>query len=56
MRLTILDNSHGFWTKVLFASFRAVSRLPVPYAVKLNRYRPEYLISASNTYPTRTTL
>jgi alkylhydroperoxidase family enzyme len=42
MRLTILDNGHGFRTKVLFAVMRAVSRLPVPDAVKLNRYRPDF--------------
>jgi uncharacterized peroxidase-related enzyme len=42
MRLTILDNGHGFRTNVLFAVMRAVSRLPVPDAVKLNRYRPDF--------------
>src|SRR5262245_18934494 len=42
MRVTILDNGHCFWTKVLFAFIRAVSRLPVPDAVKLNRYRPDF--------------
>ena len=42
MRLTILDNGHTFRMKVLFAFIRAVSRLPVPDAVKLNRYRPDF--------------
>jgi uncharacterized peroxidase-related enzyme len=42
MRLAILDNGHRFRTKVLFAIIRAVSRLPVPDAVKLNRYRPDF--------------
>jgi uncharacterized peroxidase-related enzyme len=42
MRLTILDNGHGFRTKLLFAVMRAASRLPVPDAVKLNRYRPDF--------------
>jgi AhpD family alkylhydroperoxidase len=42
MRLTILDHGHGFRTKARFAVLRAVSRLPVPDAVKLNRYRPEF--------------
>jgi AhpD family alkylhydroperoxidase len=42
MRLAILDGGHGFQTKVLFAFIRAVSRLPVPDAVKLNRYRPDF--------------
>jgi alkylhydroperoxidase/carboxymuconolactone decarboxylase family protein YurZ len=42
MRLAILDRDHGFWTKVLFAFIRMVSRLPVPDAVKVNRYRPDF--------------
>src|SRR5262249_13705403 len=42
MRLAILDRGHGFWTKVLFAFIRAVSRLPVPDAIQLNRYRPDF--------------
>jgi AhpD family alkylhydroperoxidase len=42
MRLAILDSGHGFGTKVLFAFIRAVSRLPVPDAIKLNRYRPDF--------------
>ncbi len=42
MRLAILDNSHGFGTKAQFAVIRAISRLPVPDAIKLNRYRPDF--------------
>ncbi len=42
MRLAILDSGHRFRTRVLFAMIRAVSRLPVPDAVKLNRYRPDF--------------
>jgi AhpD family alkylhydroperoxidase len=42
MRLAILDSGHGFRTKGLFAVIRAVSRLPVPDAIKLNRYRPDF--------------
>ena len=42
MRLAILDSGHGFRMKVLFAVIRAVSRLPVPDAVKTNRYRPDF--------------
>jgi AhpD family alkylhydroperoxidase len=42
MRLKILNSGHSFGTKVLFAFIRAVSRLPVPDAVKLNRYRPDF--------------
>jgi uncharacterized peroxidase-related enzyme len=42
MRLAILDSGHGFWTKVLFAFIRTVSRLPVPDAIKVNRYRPDF--------------
>jgi alkylhydroperoxidase family enzyme len=42
MRLAILDSGHGFWTKVTFAFIRAVSCLPVPDAIKLNRYRPDF--------------
>jgi AhpD family alkylhydroperoxidase len=42
MRLAILDNGHGFWMKVLFAFIRTVSRLPIPDAIKLNRYRPDF--------------
>jgi alkylhydroperoxidase/carboxymuconolactone decarboxylase family protein YurZ len=42
MRLAILDSGHGFWTKVLFAFIRAVSRLPASDAIKLNRYRPDF--------------
>ena len=42
MRLAILDNGHDVRTKALFALIRATSRLPVPDAVKLNRYRPDF--------------
>jgi AhpD family alkylhydroperoxidase len=42
MRLAILDSGHGFWTKLLFAFIRMVSRLPVPDAVKLFRYRSDF--------------
>jgi hypothetical protein len=42
MRLAILDNGHRFKTRILFAGMRAVSRLPVPDAVKVNRYRPDF--------------
>jgi alkylhydroperoxidase family enzyme len=42
MRLAILDRGHSFGTKVLFAFIRLVSRLPVPAAIKLNRYRPDF--------------
>jgi uncharacterized peroxidase-related enzyme len=42
MRLEILNSGHHFRTKVLFALIRAVSRLPVPDAIKLNRYRPDF--------------
>src|SRR5262245_5466215 len=42
MRLAILDRGHGFGTKALFAFIRAVSRQPVPDAVKLVMYRPDF--------------
>jgi hypothetical protein len=42
MRLVILDSGHGFWTKVLFAFIRAVSRQPVPDVIKLNHHRPNF--------------
>ena len=42
MRLAILDSGHSFRMKGLFALMRAASRLPVPDAVKLNRYRPDF--------------
>jgi uncharacterized peroxidase-related enzyme len=42
MRLAILDSGHQFRTKVLFAIMRAISRLPVPDAVKTNCYRPDF--------------
>jgi uncharacterized peroxidase-related enzyme len=42
MRLAILNSGHSFGTKLLFAFIRMVSRLPVPDAVKLFRYRPDF--------------
>ena len=42
MRLAILDSGHPSGTKLSFAVVRAVSRLPVPDAVKVNRYRPDF--------------
>jgi uncharacterized peroxidase-related enzyme len=42
MRLAILDSGHELRMKVLFAAIRASSRLPVPDAVKVNRYRPDF--------------
>ncbi len=42
MRLAILDRGHSAGTKALFALIRASSRLPVPDAIKLNRYRPDF--------------
>jgi AhpD family alkylhydroperoxidase len=42
MRLAILDNGHTLRTKALFAVIRAVSRHPVPDAIKVNRYRPDF--------------
>jgi uncharacterized peroxidase-related enzyme len=42
MRLAILDSGHSFGTKVLFAFIRMASRLPVPDAVKLFRYRLDF--------------
>jgi uncharacterized peroxidase-related enzyme len=42
MRLAILDSGHTVPMKCLFALMRAASRLPVPDAVKLNRYRPDF--------------
>jgi AhpD family alkylhydroperoxidase len=42
MRLAILDSRHSFRMKALFAFIRAISRLPVPDAIKLNRYRPDF--------------
>ncbi len=42
MRLAIFDSGHGFGRKVLFAFIRATTCLPVPDAVKLNRYRPDF--------------
>jgi uncharacterized peroxidase-related enzyme len=42
MRLVILDSGHVLRVKFLFAIIRAVSRLPVPDAIKTNRYRPDF--------------
>ena len=42
MRLKILDNGHTFPMKGQFAIIRVISGLPVPDAVKLNRYRPDF--------------
>jgi uncharacterized peroxidase-related enzyme len=42
MRLGILDSGHGLRTKALFAIIRVVSRLPLPDAIKTNRYRPDF--------------
>src|SRR3954471_1735686 len=42
MRLSILDEGHGFATKALFAVIRFFSRQPVLDVVKLAKYRPEF--------------
>ena len=42
MRLAILDSGHSFATKILFAIIRIASRQPVPEAVKLVMYRPDF--------------
>ena len=42
MRLAILDSGHGLWTKALFAFIRTVSRQPIPEALKLIAYRPDF--------------
>lgn len=42
MRLSILDRGHGLGTKALFAFIRLVTRLPIPHAVKLVSYRPDF--------------
>jgi AhpD family alkylhydroperoxidase len=42
MRLRILDNGHGFGTKVLFALIRTASRQPVLDIIKLVKYRPNF--------------
>jgi uncharacterized peroxidase-related enzyme len=42
MRLGILNSGHDLRMKFLFAIIRAVSRLPVPDAIKTNRYRPDF--------------
>jgi AhpD family alkylhydroperoxidase len=42
MRLTILEDGHGFGTKALFALIRTVSRQPVLDVVKLVKYRGDF--------------
>jgi uncharacterized peroxidase-related enzyme len=42
MRLSVLDNGHGFGTKALFALIRTVSRQPVLDVVKLVKYRADF--------------
>jgi uncharacterized peroxidase-related enzyme len=42
LRLTILDNNHGFGTKVLFGIIRLASRQPVLDVIKLVKYRPDF--------------
>src|SRR5262249_51853789 len=42
MRLTILDRGHAVGTKLMFAFLRAFTRQPVPDAVKLVSYRPDF--------------
>src|SRR5215204_491874 len=42
MRLAILDSGHRVPMKGKFVVIRTVSRLPVPDAVKTNRYRPDF--------------
>ena len=42
MRLAILNNGHRFGAKIVFVLIRAFSRQPVPEAVKLIMYRPEF--------------
>lgn len=42
MRLQILNNGHGFGTKVLFALIRMMSGQPVLDVIKLVKYRPDF--------------
>ncbi len=42
MRLSILDNGHGFGTKFLFALIRTFSGHPVLDVIKLVKYRPDF--------------
>lgn len=42
MRLAILESGHTFGTKLLLALIRTFSRQPVPDAVKLVFYRPDF--------------
>ena len=42
MRLSILDRGHSFGTKLLFMLIRAMSRHPLPEALKLVMYRADF--------------
>ena len=42
MRLAILDHGHGWRTRALFTVMRAFTRQPVPDAMKLALYRPDF--------------
>lgn len=42
MRLSILEKSHGFGTKALFALIRAFSGHPVLDVIKVAKYRPDF--------------
>jgi AhpD family alkylhydroperoxidase len=42
MRLQILDRGHRLVTRAVFALIRLMSRQPVPEAVKLVMYRPDF--------------
>jgi AhpD family alkylhydroperoxidase len=42
MRLSILDEGHGFGTKIVFALIRALSGHPVLDVIKLVKYRPDF--------------
>jgi hypothetical protein len=42
MRLAILDNGHGFGTKILFKLIGAVSGQPVLDIIKLVKYRADF--------------
>ncbi len=42
MRLSVLENGHGFGTKVLFTLIRAFSRQPVLDVIKLVKYRADF--------------
>jgi uncharacterized peroxidase-related enzyme len=47
MRLGILNEGHGFGTKLLFSLIRLFSRHPVPDAARLTFYRPDFYGSYS---------